>query len=408
MRTWLIPIAIGLAAALPQAAAEDGDDFASALASGDASIGIRYRYEFVDQDGVADDANASTARLRFNYRTGDWRGWSAFGEFDHVFHVLLRDFNSDGGTSPGRTQYPVVADPSGSDLNQLYTDYSNSDDWNLRIGRQRILLDNQRFVGGVGWRQNEQTYDGVTYSFNATPNTSFSYTYMSWVRRIFGDDVPAGKDDVSNHIFNGRIKIGDNWTATPYVYYLDYDEITRAANSTVTAGLRFTGSVETGEGDLALAAEFATQSDAADNPVSYDANYWHLNAAWAVSEDLTIGLGYESLGADGATGQSFRTPLATLHAFQGWADRFLGTPPGGVDDLMFTAKWKVDGWMLTGIYHDFSAETGGGDYGSEIDVSAGRNLGERYGLLLKAAFFSGDAPGFPDTTKVWLQLTAAY
>ena len=33
---------------------------------------------------------------------------------------------------------------------------------------------------------------------------------------------------------------------------------------------------------------------------------------------------------------------------------------------------------------------------------------ERYGLLFKAAFFSGDAPGFPDTTKFWLQLTAAY
>ena len=410
LREWMLRISAGLLAVsiVPQAVAEDGDDFGAALASGDASIGVRYRYEFVDQDGIDDDANASTARLRFNYRTGDWRGWSAFGEFDHVFHVGLRDFNSGAGTSPGRGQYPVVADPSGSDLNQLYVDYSNSDDWRLRIGRQRILLDNQRFVGGVGWRQNEQTYDGLTYSFKATPSTSFSYSYVSWVRRIFGDDVPAGKDDVDHHLFNARVEINDNWTVAPYIYYLDYEDPARASNSTATTGVRATGSLDTREGNVAITAEFATQSDVANNPVSYDALYWHVAAAWTLSEDLTIGLGYESLGADGGTGQSFRTPLATLHAFQGWADRLLATPPGGVDDLMFRAVWKIDDWSVTGIYHDFSAETGGGDYGSEIDLSASRKLGERYGLLIKAAFFSGDAPGFPDTTKFWLQVTAAY
>ncbi len=409
-RELLVRTAAGLLAALllPQAWAEDGDDLAAALASGDASVGIRYRYEFVDQDGFDDDANASTARLRLNYRTGGWRGWSAFGEFDHTFHVLLRDFNSGAGTTPGRTQYPVVADPSGPDLNQLYVEYSNSNDWRLRIGRQRILLDNQRFVGGVGWRQNEQTYDGLTYSFDATQNVSFAYAYVGWVRRIFGDDVPAGKDDVDHHLFNARVELNDSWTIVPYIYYLDYEDPARAANSTATTGVRATGNVDTGEGNVSITFEVATQSDVADNPVAYDALYWHVDAGWTVSEGLTIGLGYESLGADGGTGQSFRTPLATLHAFQGWADRFLVTPPGGVDDLMFRAVWKIDDWTVTGIYHDFSAESGGGDYGSEFDVSASRKLGERYGLLLKAAFFSGDAPGFPDTNKIWLQFTAAY
>ena len=410
MCAWVLRISAGLLAAsfAPQAVAEDGGDFGVALASGDTSIGVRYRYEFVDQEGIDEDANASTARLRFNYRTGDWLGWSAFGEFDHVFHVGLRDFNSGAGTSPGRTQYPVVADPSGSDLNQLYVEYSNSDDWRLRLGRQRILLDNQRFVGGVGWRQNEQTYDGLTYSFNATPSTSFSYSYVSRVRRIFGDGVPAGKDDVNHHLFNARVEINDSWTVVPYIYYLDYEDMARASNSSATTGVRATGSVGTREGRVALTAEIATQSDVANNPVSYDAFYWHVDAAWALSDELTIGLGYESLGADGGTGQSFRTPLATLHAFQGWADRFLIPQPGGVDDLQFRAVWKVGDWSVTGVYHDFAAETGGGDYGSEIDLSASRKLGERYGLLIKAAFFSGDAPGFPDTTKLWLQLTAAY
>ncbi|MDX1508344.1 MAG: hypothetical protein R3358_08695, partial [Woeseiaceae bacterium] len=101
--------------------------------------------------------------------------------------------------------------------------------------------------------------------------------------------------------------------------------------------------------------------------------------------------------------------LATLHAFQGWADQFLSTPAAGIDDIYFTAKYKAGDWNLTGVYHDFSAEAGGGDYGREFDVAVARNFGKRYGLLLKGAFFSADsASSFSDTTKIWVQLTAAY
>jgi hypothetical protein len=106
--------------------------------------------------------------------------------------------------------------------------------------------------------------------------------------------------------------------------------------------------------------------------------------------------------------QSFRTPLSTLHLFQGWADRFLATPAAGIDDIFVTGKFKLGNWNLTGVYHDFSAETGSEDYGTEFDVSAATSLGKNYALLLKAAFFSGDSPTYPDTTKFWVMLTANY
>ena len=89
-----------------QAAEEEGaTDPGSAITSGKASISGRYRYEHVDQDNALKNANASTLRLRLNYRTGQWKGWSAFAEFDHVFHVLIDDFNSGAGTSPNRDEY---------------------------------------------------------------------------------------------------------------------------------------------------------------------------------------------------------------------------------------------------------------------------------------------------------------
>jgi len=404
----LLGVLIGLFLPFSIAAAEEegATDVASAIASGKATVAGRYRYEHVDQDNALENANASTLRLRLNYRTGQWNGWSGFAEFDHVFHVLIDDFNSGGGTSPNRSEYSVVADPEGSDLNQVYLDYNMDDDWKFRFGRQRILLDNQRFVGGVGWRQNEQTYDALTLNTQAIEKTTLSYSYVANVRRIFGQSVSAGKAKLDGHLFNAKVSLADGWSVVPYFYFLDYNDISNAADSTSTLGARLAGGFKAGDGKLALTAELATQSDAGDNPTSYDALYARIDATWALDNGLSLGLGYESLGADAGT--AFRTPLATLHAFNGWADQFLATPPGGLDDVFATVKYKAGKWNLTGVYHDFSAETGGGDFGTEFDISASRKLGEHYGVLLKGAFFSSDSLAYVDTNKFWIMLTANY
>ena len=235
--------ATALLLAAPFAAADDNDTLVSAVTSGKAGVNIRARYEHVDQDNISQKADALTARLRLNYRAGSWRGLSAFAEYDHLFHVL-NDFNSGAGTSPGKGQYPVVADPEGSDLNQLYLDYQVNDDSKIRFGRQRILLDNQRFVGGVGWRQNEQTYDGLTLLTNAIANTTFQYSYVGYVRRIFGSTVSAGKNNVDTHLLNAKIALADGWSVTPYYYYIDNQDV--PAFSTGTAGARLAGGFKAG------------------------------------------------------------------------------------------------------------------------------------------------------------------
>lgn len=380
-----------------------------ALTSGKAHVALRYRYEHVNQDNALKDANASTVRIRLNYKTADWRDWLGFVEFDHIAEVILNDFNSGAGTSPGRIQYPTVADPRGSDLNQLYLQYSPSDDWQMRLGRQKINLDNQRFVGAVGWRQNEQTFDALSLTIRSIPNTELFYSYIENVNRIFGDKVPAGDHSVNTHLLNAKIKLGDAWSITPYAYYIDNEDV--PLFSTSTFGARFTGKAAAGAGTINFTAELATQSDAADNPVNYDADYAHINILWTAKNGLALGAAYESLGGDAASaGMSFRTPLATLHAFQGWADQFLATPGSGVDDLYVTVKYKAASWNLQAVYHDFSSEAGSGDFGTELDIAASRKLGDRYGLLLKAAFFDADsaATSFVDTNKFWIMLTANY
>jgi len=382
----------------------NADTIGSAIVSGKASVSLRYRYEFVDEDSFDDDANASTLRLRLNYKTGAWNGWSGFLEFDEVLDVFINDFNSGAGTSnPGRLRYPVVADPSGSDLNQLYLQYAPNENWRTRIGRTRINLDDQRFVGGVGWRQNEQTYDGGSVQYKGFEDTTLFYSYVANVNRIFGQTVPAGDHKHNTHLLNGKVGLNKDWDVVGYAYLIDNDDA--PASSTDTFGFRVNGKLELGSEAFSLLGEFATQSDSGNSPANYSANYFRLQALWN-GKALNAGAGFESLGSD--DGQSFRTPLATLHAFNGWADQFLLTPPGGLEDLYLRVGYKYDKWNFQLIYHDFTAETGGGSYGDEIDFSANRKLGDRYGLLLKIASFSADDAPFVDTTKFWLMLTASY
>ena len=326
-------IAMCLLLAATSVAAEEPAEslsFNDALTSGHFSLGLRARYEFVDQDGFDKEANATTTRLRLNYRTAAWHNWSAFAEFDHVFNILLTDYNSGGGTSPNKGEYPVIADPNGSDLNQLYFDYKLGSDWQFRFGRQRILLDNQRFVGGVGWRQNEQTYDAASVTANAFGNTKIFYSYIGQVRRIFGQTVAAGKSNVDTHLLNVKIDLGDDWALTPYAYLIDDKDTT--AFSTSTFGARIAGDLKVGEGKISLLGELATQSDAGDAPVSFDADYAHFVAKWVAGNGLSVGIGFESLGGSSDPGEAFRTPLATLHAFNGWADKFLATPDAGLQE----------------------------------------------------------------------------
>ena len=90
-------------------AADEETGLADAITGGDADLSFRYRYEFVDEEGFDDNANASTLRTRLNFETKPWRGWSGLLELDHVLEVLVKDFNSGAGTSgAARDGYPAL------------------------------------------------------------------------------------------------------------------------------------------------------------------------------------------------------------------------------------------------------------------------------------------------------------
>jgi len=138
---------------------------------GKLSLDFRYRYELVDQDGFAKDAHASTLRTRLGYRSSTDDNFGFLIELDDVRSIGNDLYNS---TRNGNTERPVVADPEGAVVNQALILYRGIENTVLRAGRRRIVLDNHRFIGDVGWRQNDQTYD----SFSLT-NTSLLRVHRS-------------------------------------------------------------------------------------------------------------------------------------------------------------------------------------------------------------------------------------
>jgi len=403
-------VAASLAALLcaPSAAQEGAASPFDALIGGEVDASLRHRYEWVDDDNFDQNANASPMRIRLGYTTARWRGFGLRGELEWIRAVGFDDeFDEGGGNTPDRSEFPVVADPDGTEMNQIYLSWAGGP-ITARLGRQRIHLDNQRFVGGVGWRQNEQTYDALSLRFERGKLDGF-YAYLANVNRIFGDDVPAGDHDQDGtHLLNVGVDTGGAGKAGVYYYGIDNDDA--PAFSTHTLGARLDGSWSAAEPEangleLSWLVELAWQRDAANAPLDYTAGYYHARLG-AAHRGLSAAIGWERLAGNDDPGEAFRTPLATLHAFQGWADRFLATPDAGIDDRYVKLGARFAGWQAGLRYHDFDAETGDADFGEELDLHIGRAFfGGRVRTDAYFARFDGDA--LADVTKAWLMLTLA-
>lgn len=210
---------------------------------------------------------------------------------------------------------------------------------------------------------------------------------------------------MDSHLIHISYQKFEPTTLTAYGYLLDFDDA--PSSSIKTFGVRLAGGYPIREGlKIIYTAEYADQSDFADGAGSNEADYL-LGELGGTLGPVTAKVSYEQLGGDGVYG--FQTPLATLHLFQGWTDKFLTTPASGIRDLYFTLTTTVKGAKLAAVYHDFSSDQGSFDYGTELGFLAAKTFNNRYTLLAKYATYEADGnpknTGGPssDTDKLWLE-----
>ncbi|MGZ5018339.1 MAG: alginate export family protein [Methylobacter sp.] len=402
---------------------EDALNFYHYGKNGAVKFDLNTRWENVDQ-GIAKNAatglalpaarqphtaNGVTSRLRIGLLSPVFHGIQGYAEYEGNL-AMLDDYNSSRNNNTG---YSTIADPEKSELNQLWLSYAGIPDTLIKGGRQRIKFDDDRFIGNVGWRQMETTFDSVLIThnnqqlFGLTVNAGFIGNVQTFT---------ATNEHIDAPILNINYKVGDYGNLVGYGYWLDYTERENYEKSSQSYGLRMTNFQKPGDTlklsdnfGVVYTAEWSLQKDYGHGLTAYQDSRFNVMGG-LTAYNFTFQGAVEQLDGKG-TNKTFDTPLGTNHAFQGWADLFLVTPKNGIRDVFATMISTFDRGdiILTGVYHNFTDDTGQIKYGDEWDFSALKKFGKHYSVLAKYAYYSAsdysgaDTFSNTDTQKIWVQ-----
>ncbi len=426
-----------------------------AIKEGKPLTNFRLRYESVDQEGYQSTAanakklktaEAFTLRSLIGWQTAPFHNFSFAAQITDV-HEFNDNFNDrryntpehNNGTanaSADKAQYPNIVDPGYTDINQLYMDWTGIKNTKLRLGRQQLNLDNVRFIGDIGFRQDMQVFDGISVVNKSIPDVELFAAHFDKVRQI-----TTKLRDGNIDILNAKYRISPSEALVGYGYFIDVDNLGQnngnpAAISTAAQGGNGLGasqdSVSTATTDassktfgarldgirkvsddwkLLYTAEYAKQDDYRGGSPLIDAHYFKLGGG-AAYDVWSLRIDHEKLSSNHGK-YAFQTPLGTNHLFQGWADHFLATPRQGIEDTFITAAGSIEKAKLYAEYHVFKSDEKyqslngkfGDKYGTEFDASitypfsskllgkveyAKFNESDVYGTSLKGAARKGD------------------
>lgn len=366
----------------------------------------RLRYEHVDRDDLAAQANALTVRARAGL-VASHGALSASVVGQGTLAVIDRFYDGLNGAATR----PIVADPQNVALYIAQLRYRTKA-VTLTAGRQKIMLDDERFVGNVGFRDNGQTFDAVRAELTPAKGVKLDVAYAWSARTIWGFQGRGVRQQAvsGDNILANLSYVTPVGTLTGFAYLVDQDEAAVQAFrlSSHTYGVRLAGARSLSKAaKLSYQISYARQSDYHRNPNDYRADYWLADATLDVRGWKWNG-GYEVLGAShGVPFSSFQTPLGTNFKFQGWADIFLTTPANGVRDLYVGGGygWKqmgpFTGVTLAASWHRFDSDRLDQHYGDEIDLIASAKV-RKVALSVRYARYDARAMA-SGTEKLWLQ-----
>lgn len=375
------------------------------------NVDITARYEFRNQEDL-DAANALTARARVGLLLGDFGGFSAFGELETTV-VAVNDFQTTDSTFPTRPGKTAIDDPRNFELNRAWVEYKK-EGFYTKVGRQRIIRNEAAFIGNVGWRQNEQTFDAALVGYQDDA-LAISYVYSNQANRIFGaqsNDGPPGPPlrefEGDFHFIDADYKT-DFGNVGGYAYLIDVENNANVGESNTFGA--FTNIDK-------LYAEFAFQEGESAFSGDYEALYAHVNYTIPVGKAKLKG-GIEYLSDD------FKTPFSTAHAFNGFADAFVldriglrngpdaanGSTFDGITDIYlgYIRPGLPGGVVGKAFVHYFADDSLDQTYGYEADLVLVKKFSDSVTAVLKAAYFlADDNSGYSDIAQVSVQLDYSF
>lgn len=340
----------------------------------DASLRPRFEYRHGYKTLFPDNADPATfvsqrTRLNFGYKT----------EKLH-FYLSPQDVRVWGDVPQLN-----LADENGFSLHQAWAEIELVSDLSLKIGRQEIVYDDQRFLGNVDWAQQGRSHDAAILKFE-TNNTKLHFgaaynqdgesltgniltqsTYKSlqymWLHKDFS------KINASFLILNNGLQ-----------YIDEIDETKNDTRYSQTAGIHLKAGLEKFKFSSNLYYQFG--KDVSNN--SLDAYLVSLEARYSATENLKFGLGGELLSGneygtpnDGKN-KAFNPLYGTNHKFNGFMDYFyVGNHIDnvGLIDIFGNASYSFNSKSSVIVnFHKFFAA-------SEIDTDVSKDLGFEIDLV---------------------------
>ncbi|ADE54392.1 alginate export family protein [Coraliomargarita akajimensis] len=356
------------------------------------NLNYRIRYEGTE---TTSDTDGISHRIRYGYTTDNYYGFTGMIEGETLTSI-------DGGFNG------LDEAGTGTEVNQLWGQYANEDYGKAKLGRQIYTLDDHRFVGHVGWRQNIQTFDAFTAEFSGVEKLSLKAFYIGQINRVNDEFI-----DTDTFGLNASYAFAPEAKLTAFYYNIDGTDAPRSGFDSQTLGARFTGAAKLGESKLSYALSYAYQDGYTVNDVG-TASYYAADVKGALFKTgLSLGLGVEVL----ETG--FRTPLATVHKFNGFADKFAvpslaGGLTTGLQDYYASLSYKLGktGLSASFIYHYFTPNTGSGDGGNEFDLVGKYALNKYVSFIGKYGDYqaaSGATGAFAGDKKIYtLEMNFVY
>ena len=398
----LAPVALLMT--IQAASADELEALGAAIQGGKTNFATQYRYESVETaTNSVGQAKAQTVGTRLGYETGAYHDFAGNLQVQGVWGNKQY---GDGQTGSMQTaSLNKVNDPAGVGVSQAHLIYRGFADTTIKQGRQLIRYDDDRWVGNVDWRQNWQTFDATSITNKSLADTTIQAAYVTNVNRPATDGATASTTSIvgtgNAHMKTTLLNINNKSLSfadvVAYSYRLDYTAPGMAAasngspdsfGSTDTTGVKLAKEgIDVAGYKLGWTAEMANQKNFKQNTTAYNARYTNMSANVGGSLG-NLKIGQEVLGSD--NNRSVQTPLSTLFAFNGWADKFLVTPTTGLKDTFVKARSNAMGIVYGADYHQFKTDTTSVGLGREVDLIAEKQIDKNFSVGTRAARYKAD------------------
>jgi hypothetical protein len=370
---------------------------------GDAWLQVRPRWNHIEESDKPETTYGGTARLVAGWRSAPWMGLRATLEGIHANHWGDKQFNDDPANIPV-SPYPLLPDPRHTGVNRAYLEYAGVEGLVARAGRQRVSLDNGRWVSDNDFRQVPQLFDGVTVEYHGLAGARITTGYYSRIRSTSGNTdearltvLNAAWNPAPGHALGAFAYFHDQPGTAPFTGF--QDESYRVYGARAEGVAARWGAVE-----LPYVVEIARQRPHAGGDARIDARYWRAGAGLS-TERWTVRADYEVRGSnDGLYG--LQIPLTDFYAFNGWTLKWFTNAREGLHDGWITGRWAAGPLTFHVEAHRFESDFGDLDFGRELDAGLTWEILPNAVLRLQhARYDSGSDRAYADIRKTWLTFT---